>query len=106
MIKKQTFLTEILLAVSFPTGKIGSTTVTEAIVPVLGCVYGMLMKQRFHELSRLQRVISMALANEQTAQKVPIEISWSVFLLKVVLLSKKFYILFLLNMLLQVYLTD
>lgn len=75
MIEKQTFLTEILLAVSFPTGKIGSTTATEAIVPVLGCVYGMLMKQRFHELSRLQRVISMALANEQTAQKVLIEIS-------------------------------
>lgn len=70
MVKRQTFLTEILLAVSFPTGKIGSTTVTEAIVPVMGCVYGILMKQRFHELSRLQRVISMALANEQTAQKL------------------------------------
>ena len=67
---KQSFLAEVLLAVTLPSGKIGNTKATEALVPVLGTVYGILMKQRFHELSAVQKVVSIALANEQTHQKV------------------------------------
>ena len=58
MIDKQTFLAEILLAVALPTGKIGNLAATEYVVPVLGTVYGMLMKERFHELSSVQKVVA------------------------------------------------
>lgn len=67
---KQTFLLEVLLAVALPTGKVGNLKATESAVPVIGAIYGMLMKERYHKLSRLQRVISMCLANEQVNQKV------------------------------------
>ncbi|XP_045170215.2 uncharacterized protein LOC123532719 [Mercenaria mercenaria] len=70
LVVKQSFLAEVLLAVALPSGKIGNTKATEGLVPVIGTVYGMLMKQRFHELSAIQKVISISLANEQAHQKM------------------------------------
>ncbi|WAR12559.1 hypothetical protein MAR_026739, partial [Mya arenaria] len=64
------FHADVLLAVSLPSGKIGNTKATEALVPVIGTAYGMLMKQRYHELSAVQKMVSIVLANEQTHQKV------------------------------------
>jgi hypothetical protein len=51
LITKQPFLSEILLAVALPAAKIGNLQATESVVPVIGTIYGMLMKERFHELS-------------------------------------------------------
>lgn len=70
LMKKQTFLAEVLLAIALPKDRIGNTTATEALVPVLGMVYGALMKQRFYALNGVQKMITTALANEQTHQKV------------------------------------
>ncbi|XP_053388326.1 uncharacterized protein LOC128551481 [Mercenaria mercenaria] len=61
---------QMLLAVALPSGKIGNTKATEGLVPVIGTVYGMLMKQRFQEFSAVQKVISISLGNEQAHQKV------------------------------------
>ena len=63
-------MAEVLLAVILPTSKIGHSKATNSLVPVIGAVYGILMKQRFHELSLVQKVLSVTLANEQTHQKV------------------------------------
>lgn len=70
MVEKQSLLTEVLLSVAMPSSRIGSSKATESLVPMLGCVYAILMKARFHELSAVQRVLSLALANEHTHQKV------------------------------------
>jgi hypothetical protein len=70
LVEKQSFLAEVLLTMTLPQQKIGETTSTEALVPVLGTTYAMLMKQRYHALSGVQKMISVALANEQTHQKV------------------------------------
>ena len=70
VIGKQTLLAEVLLAVVFPSGKIGNSKESEMLVPVLGTVYGILMKQRFRKLTLVQKVVSIALGNEQTHQKV------------------------------------
>ncbi|XP_052809488.1 uncharacterized protein LOC128237953 [Mya arenaria] len=67
---KQPLLAEVLLAVTLPTSKIGHSSATNSLVPVIGAIYGMLMKQRFHELSLVQKVVTITLANEQTHQKV------------------------------------
>ena len=70
LIGKQSFLAEVLLAVALPTGKVGNTQATESLVPVLGTIFGMLMKQRFQALSAVQKIVSVTLASEQTHQKV------------------------------------
>lgn len=72
LVVKQSFLAEVLLTMTLPQQKIGETTSIEALVPVLGTTYAMLMKQRYHALSGVQKMISVALANEQTHQKVSI----------------------------------
>ena len=69
-VEKQSFLAEVLITMTLPRTKIGETATTEALVPVLGTTYAMLMKQRYHALSGVQKMISAALANEQTHQKV------------------------------------
>jgi putative copper export protein len=70
LVSRQSTLAEVLLAVALPTGKIGNTKPIEALCPVVGTIYGMLMMQRFHQLSAVQRFITATLANEQTHQKV------------------------------------
>ncbi|WAR23372.1 hypothetical protein MAR_037041 [Mya arenaria] len=70
LLTKQPLLAEVLLAVTLPTSKIGHSSATNSLVPVIGAIYGMLMKQRFHELSLVQKVVTITLANEQTHQKV------------------------------------
>ncbi|WAR13400.1 hypothetical protein MAR_027580 [Mya arenaria] len=67
MTDKQTFLAEILLAVALPWKYLAAT---EYVVPVLGTVYGILIKERFCELSSVQKVVAVTLANEQTHLKV------------------------------------
>lgn len=69
LVSRQSTLAEVLLAVALPTGKIGNTKPIEALCPVVGTIYGMLMMQRFHQLSAVQRFITATLANEQTHQK-------------------------------------
>ncbi|WAR27509.1 LOW QUALITY PROTEIN: hypothetical protein MAR_013213 [Mya arenaria] len=77
---KQHFLAEVLLAVAQLSGNIGKTKAAEALVPVIGTAYGMLMKQRYHELSAFQKMVSIALANEQTHQKTSCsDVYWKEF---------------------------
>ncbi|KAL4223834.1 hypothetical protein ACF0H5_008606 [Mactra antiquata] len=45
LVLQQPLLAEVLLAVALPTSKIGCVKATESALPVLGSVYGMLMKQ-------------------------------------------------------------
>ena len=70
MAEKQSFLTEILLAVALPTQKIRSFSAVHKLVPMMGCVYSILMKARHKELTLMQKVVTLALANEHTHQKV------------------------------------
>lgn len=72
LLTKQPFLADILLPVALPAGKIGNKKATESVLPVIGAVYGILLKQRYHELSANQKVVAMTLANEQAHQKVTV----------------------------------
>ncbi|KAL4217096.1 hypothetical protein ACF0H5_023551 [Mactra antiquata] len=78
LVLQQPLLAEVLLAVALPTSKIGCVKTTESALPVLGSVYGMLMKQRYHELSLVQKIVAVTLANEQTNQKVNIDVGFLV----------------------------
>ncbi|KAK3603893.1 hypothetical protein CHS0354_042903 [Potamilus streckersoni] len=53
----QPFLLESLLAVSVPISRVGNIKLIQDLIPCLGLVYSLLMSFRFHELSRLQRVL-------------------------------------------------
>jgi len=77
--EKQIFLAEVLLSIALPKNKIGDTKITEALVPVVGTTYAILMKQRYCALSGVQKMISLALANEHTHQKVNVEQVVSLF---------------------------
>ncbi|XP_060586932.1 uncharacterized protein LOC132742510 [Ruditapes philippinarum] len=70
LLEQQPLLADVLLAVSLPTSKIGNTNSVHKLIPVLSTVFGMLMKTRYQELSLVQKIIAMTLANEQTSQKV------------------------------------
>ncbi|XP_052284262.1 uncharacterized protein LOC127880853 isoform X2 [Dreissena polymorpha] len=70
MVKKQSFLAQVLLTITLPRNKIGDSKRTQDLVPVLGTAYAILMKQRYSALSGVQKMISVALANEQTHQKI------------------------------------
>jgi hypothetical protein len=69
LIDKQTFLAEVLMAVAYPVHMIGNSKKSESLVSVLSTVYGILMKRRFKKLSLIQKVVSIALANEHAHQK-------------------------------------
>lgn len=70
LVNQQPILAEVLLAVALPAAKIGNSQALKSVMPVIGTVYCMLMKQRYHELSALQKIVAITLANEQTNQKV------------------------------------
>ncbi|KAH3771971.1 hypothetical protein DPMN_173302 [Dreissena polymorpha] len=70
LLEQQPLLADVLLAVSLPTSKIGNTKSVQSLIPVISTVFGMLMKTRYQELSLVQKMIAMTLANEQTSQKV------------------------------------
>ncbi|XP_062587879.1 uncharacterized protein LOC134249562 [Saccostrea cucullata] len=61
-------LLKFLLAVAVPSNRIGKPV--SSLLPKLGLIYSILMSSRFHELSRLQRVVSTVLMEEQVHEKV------------------------------------
>lgn len=61
-------LLRFLLAVCSP--NTDPEKIPESMAPVLGMVYAILMQKRWHELSLVQRVISILLSMEHTHQKV------------------------------------
>lgn len=62
-------LLETLLAVCLPRKSMNEPHF-DVIYPEIGTVYGILMKRTCKDLSRVQRVISMSLAEEKVHQKV------------------------------------
>ena len=63
-------LLQLLLSIMVPQNKRGDVATMKEITPQLGIVYAILMKSRNHELSRVQNIISMCLANNISDQKV------------------------------------
>ncbi|KAH3695165.1 hypothetical protein DPMN_082621 [Dreissena polymorpha] len=61
MVKKQSFLAQVLLTITLPRNKIGDSKRTQDLVPVLGTAYAILMKQRYSALSGVQKMISVDL---------------------------------------------
>lgn len=61
---------DVLLSASTGAKKQRSADHYKQIVPECGLIYGILMKRRFQDMSRIQRFISLALANEKVHQKV------------------------------------
>ncbi|KAL3836462.1 hypothetical protein ACJMK2_021894 [Sinanodonta woodiana] len=66
----QPYLLASLLAVSVPTSRVGSIKSIQDLIPRLLLVYSLLMSYRFHELSRLQRVLTVVLLDECVHEKV------------------------------------
>lgn len=76
LMEKQPFLLKCLLAVSVPTTKMevcSSTEYLEGLIPKLSFIYSSLMAVRFHELSRLQKTLSIVLMDEHVHEKVCIK---------------------------------
>lgn len=69
MLDHNPLLLETLLAVCLPRKSMNGPHF-DVIYPEIGTVYGILMKRRCKDLSRVQRVISMSLAEEKVHQKV------------------------------------
>lgn len=69
MLDHNPLLLETLLAVCLPRKSMNEPHF-DVIYPEIGTVYGILMKRRCKDLSRVQRVISMSLAEEKVHQKV------------------------------------
>jgi hypothetical protein len=70
MVDFNPFILDILLAASTNSKKQRNSNHYKDIVPECGLIYGIVMKRRFKDLSRIQRFISLALANERVHQKV------------------------------------
>jgi len=86
----QPFLLESLLAVSIPISRVGSIKLIQDLIPRLGLVYSLLMSFRFHELSRLQRVLTVVLLDECVHEKVIIFSVFSCLLVPISLKSSLF----------------
>lgn len=69
MLRFQPLLTDVLLAVSTSKKNIQSDNHYSSITKEFGLIYGILMKRRYKDLSRIQRVMAMALADEKVHQK-------------------------------------
>ena len=69
MLRYQPLLTDVLLAVSTSRKNIQSNDHYNSISKELGLIYGILMKRCYKDLSRIQRVMAMALADEKVHQK-------------------------------------
>lgn len=70
LLNEQQILAKVLLDVCLPTSKIGTAKCVDRLVPVVSTIYGILMKTMYQELTPVQKIISMTLANEQAHQKV------------------------------------
>lgn len=69
MIEKQPTLANILLAV-MSKKMVTIENLPEILVPKLGLLYSILMQERYHSLSLVQRVLAVVLKDEQTHEKV------------------------------------
>jgi hypothetical protein len=63
-------LVEVLLAVSTSRKHMSSSEHYSLLSKELELIYGILMKRRFKDLSRIQRMVAMTLADEKVHQKV------------------------------------
>ena len=63
-------LLQILLKIMLPLEARQSSTKTNEVVPKLAIIYGILLQNRNHELSRVQRLIGCLLADNLVEQKV------------------------------------
>lgn len=70
MLRFQPLLMDVLLAVSTPRRNIDIDDHYKSSISELGLIYGILMKRRYKDLSRIQRFIAIALADEKVHQKV------------------------------------
>ncbi|XP_071127588.1 uncharacterized protein [Mytilus edulis] len=61
---------QILICIMLPKEKRSSEIALANILPRLAMIYGMMMQSRYHELSRIQRVIAMCLADNICDQSV------------------------------------
>lgn len=71
-IENQPFLLQCLLVVSVPTSRLGmnSTGHLQRLIPRLSFVYSSLLMARYHEMSRLQKTLSIVLMDEHVHEKV------------------------------------
>lgn len=67
--EKQPTLANILLAV-MSKKMVTIENLPEILVPKLGLLYSILMQERYHSLSLVQRVLAVVLKDEQTHEKV------------------------------------
>ena len=67
--EKQPTLANILLAV-MSKKMVTIENLPEILVPKLGLLYSILMQERYHSLSLVQRVLALVLKDEQTHEKV------------------------------------
>lgn len=70
MLDLNPLILDVLLSATTSSKKQRSVEHFKNIVPECGLVYGIIMKRRFKDMSRIQRFISLALANERVHQKV------------------------------------
>lgn len=70
MLDLNPLLVDVLLAISTSRKKQHQLQHYKDIIPEFGLMYGILMKRRFKDLSRVQRTITVALSNEIVHQKV------------------------------------
>lgn len=70
MLDSNPLILDVLLSATTSSKKQRSVEHFKNIVPECGLVYGIIMKRRFKDMSRIQRFISLALANERVHQKV------------------------------------
>jgi hypothetical protein len=69
MVDNQPALTNMLLTV-MSRNKVTTDCLPENLVPKVGLIYGVLMQERYHKLSLVQRVLAIVLKDEQTHEKV------------------------------------
>lgn len=95
MLRFQPLLMDVLLSVSTPRRNIDNDDHYKSSNPELGLIYGILMKRRYKDLSRIQRFIAIALADEKVHQKVMIYLNlWPSSLTKSLMFQYCILILF------------
>lgn len=70
MLRIQPLLLDVLLSVSTTRKNIDNDDHYKSSIPELGFIYGILLKRRYKDLSRIQRFITKAFADEKVHQKV------------------------------------
>jgi hypothetical protein len=68
-VSSQPMLADIILTI-MTRQTVTTDNITEDLVPKLGLLYAIMMQERYHKLSLVQRVLAIALKDEQTHEKV------------------------------------